>query len=78
MKRILVLCTHNSARSQMAEGWLRHYSKELGVELKVYSAGIERKLYRKNAIFTFKNTVTKASITTFLLFSSSHSISLTK
>ncbi len=37
-----------------------------------------RKLYRKNAIFTFKNTVTKASITTFLLFSSSHSISLTK
>ncbi len=42
------------------------------------SGRIYRKLYRKNAIFNFKNTVTKASITTFLLFSSSHSISLTK
>jgi len=35
MKRILVLCTGNSARSQMAEGLLRSFD----AELEVYSAG---------------------------------------
>lgn len=34
--RILVLCTGNSARSQMAEGWLRHTH---GGRFEVYSAG---------------------------------------
>lgn len=34
--RILFLCTHNSARSQMAEGLLRHFA---GDRLKVFSAG---------------------------------------
>ena len=38
MKRILVLCTGNSCRSQMAEGWLRHFAKD---KAEVYSAGIE-------------------------------------
>lgn len=38
MKNILVLCTGNSCRSQMAEGFLRKYAPE-GVS--VYSAGIE-------------------------------------
>lgn len=37
-KRILVLCTGNSCRSQMAEGWLRNY---LGSEVEIYSAGVE-------------------------------------
>lgn len=37
-KRILVLCTGNSCRSQMAEGYLRHFSKERAI---VYSAGVE-------------------------------------
>ncbi len=40
--RVLILCTHNSARSQMAEGWVRHYANELKVGLEVWSAGIEK------------------------------------
>lgn len=37
-KNILFLCTGNSCRSQMAEGWMR---KLHGAEYNVYSAGIE-------------------------------------
>ena len=36
---ILFLCTGNSCRSQMAEGWVRHLK---GDEIEVYSAGIEK------------------------------------
>ena len=35
-KRALVLCTGNSCRSQMAEGWIRH---DLGDRVDVVSAG---------------------------------------
>lgn len=35
MKKILILCTGNSCRSQMAEGFLKSYDPEL----EVYSAG---------------------------------------
>ncbi|ASZ12576.1 arsenate reductase ArsC [Chitinophaga pendula] len=38
MKKILVLCTGNSCRSQMAEGYLRHFA---GGNAEVYSAGVE-------------------------------------
>ena len=38
--RILVLCTGNRCRSQMAEGWLRHFGGQ-GVE--VFSAGTKPK-----------------------------------
>lgn len=41
-KRILVLCTHNSARSQMAEGWLRSLAAERSLPLEVWSAGSEK------------------------------------
>ncbi len=39
MKNILVLCTGNSCRSQMAEGYLRHFAGDMAA---IYSAGIER------------------------------------
>ena len=38
LKKILVLCTGNSCRSQMAEGYLKYYAKE---NAQVYSAGVE-------------------------------------
>lgn len=38
MKNILVLCTGNSCRSQLAEGYLRHFA---GEKATIYSAGIE-------------------------------------
>lgn len=37
MKRILVLCTGNSARSQLAQGYLQHFA---GDRAEVYSAGV--------------------------------------
>ena len=36
--RVLFLCTGNSCRSQMAEGWARHLKSDM---LEPYSAGIE-------------------------------------
>jgi len=38
MKRVLVLCAGNSYRSQMAEGYLKFYSKG---EIDVHSAGLQ-------------------------------------
>ena len=38
MKNILVLCTGNSCRSQIAEGYLRHFA---GDKANIYSAGVE-------------------------------------
>ena len=36
---ILILCTHNSARSVLSEGMLNHWAQELGVDVRAYSAG---------------------------------------
>jgi len=35
---VMFVCSHNSARSQMAEGWLRHLA---GDRFDVYSAGVD-------------------------------------
>ena len=37
-KNVLFLCTGNSCRSQMAEGWARHFHSD---KIEPYSAGIE-------------------------------------
>ena len=46
-KRVLILCTGNSARSQMAEGLLRH---EAGDRFDVWSAGTHPTQVRPEAI----------------------------
>ncbi len=49
MKNILVLCTGNSCRSQMMQGYLNHFAKEKAT---VYSAGIETHGVNPKAIAT--------------------------
>lgn len=48
--RLLVLCTHNSARSQMAEGWLRHYAQQTGLQAEIWSAGTEQTRLKPEAV----------------------------
>lgn len=36
---VLILCTHNSARSVLSEGMLSHWAKRLGKDVRAYSAG---------------------------------------
>lgn len=49
MKKILVLCTGNSCRSQIAEGYLKYFAEDKAV---VYSAGVETHGVNKMAIQT--------------------------
>jgi arsenate reductase len=49
MKNILVLCTGNSCRSQIAEGYLRYFA---GDKAKIYSAGVETHGVNPKAIET--------------------------
>ncbi len=51
MKKILVLCTGNSCRSQIAEGYLRHFADD---KAEVYSAGVETHGVNPKAIATMK------------------------
>lgn len=45
--KLLFLCTGNSCRSQMAEGWTRHLKSD---EIEVWSAGIETHGLNPNAV----------------------------
>jgi arsenate reductase len=36
---VLILCTHNSARSVLSEGMLNHLAAKLGKDVRAYSAG---------------------------------------
>jgi arsenate reductase len=51
MKKILVLCTGNSCRSQIAEGYLRHFAEG---KAEIYSAGVETHGVNPRAIATMK------------------------
>ena len=45
--KVLFLCTGNSCRSQMAEGWARHLKRD---SIDAYSAGIEKHGINSHAI----------------------------
>lgn len=50
-RRVLILCTGNSCRSQMAEGVLRHYGKD---KFEVFSAGTNPSQVNPTAIQVMK------------------------
>ncbi len=52
MKKILVLCTGNSCRSQIAEGYLRYFA---GDKAMIYSAGIETHGVNPKAVAVMKD-----------------------
>jgi arsenate reductase len=51
MEKIMFLCTANSCRSQMAEGFAKKFSKDL---IKIYSAGLMAAGVHKRAIAVMK------------------------
>jgi arsenate reductase len=51
VKNILVLCTGNSCRSQIAEAYLKHFAKDKAI---IYSAGIEAHGLNPNAVASMK------------------------
>lgn len=50
-KKILILCTGNSCRSQIAEGYMKHFS---GNKAEIYSAGVEIHGVNPKAILTMQ------------------------
>ncbi|MEO0587084.1 MAG: hypothetical protein AAF078_05540, partial [Planctomycetota bacterium] len=49
---VMFVCTHNSSRSQMAEGMLRHHA---GDRFEVYSSGVEPGKLRDEAVAAMKD-----------------------
>jgi len=52
--KVLILCTGNSCRSQMAEGWIRYYAGDSAL---VWSAGIEAHGLNKYAVKSMMDAV---------------------
>lgn len=52
LKKILVLCTGNSCRSQIAEGYLHHFAVK---KAQIFSAGVETHGVNPKAIETMKD-----------------------
>ena len=50
-KKVLVLCTGNSCRSQIAEGYLRYFTEQ---KAEIFSAGVETHGVNPKAIATMK------------------------
>lgn len=40
-KKIIFICVGNSCRSQMAEGFARHYAQQMGIDIEIRSAGTQ-------------------------------------
>jgi len=51
IKKILVLCTGNSCRSQIAEGYLKYFAKD---KAEIYSAGVETHGVNPRAVVRMK------------------------
>lgn len=51
---ILVICTGNSCRSQMAEGFLKEHAKLMKVNIDIYSAGLKAEGLNKKAVLVMK------------------------
>ena len=47
---ILVICTGNSCRSQITEGYLKFFKKKLNLSANIYSAGVRAEGVNKKAI----------------------------
>ncbi|MCI3937214.1 arsenate reductase ArsC [Chryseobacterium aahli] len=50
-KKVLVLCTGNSCRSQIAEGYLRYFAEQ---KAEIFSAGVETHGVNPKAVATMK------------------------
>lgn len=51
-KKVLVLCTGNSCRSQIAEAYLRHFARQ---KAEIFSSGVETHGVNPRAIATMKD-----------------------
>ena len=47
---ILVICTGNSCRSQITEGYLKFFKKKLNISANIYSAGVRAEGVNKKAV----------------------------